>query len=224
LLTVLVDGKAGLRELLSRLFRWRVGVQWYAVALLTAPLLMTAVLFALSISSSEFLPAIITSADKVGLLLIGIVAGLAVGFFEELGWTGFAAPRLGLRFGILTTGLLMGILWGAWHFPLFSGSVGSSGAIPPTLYVAALLFSWLPPYRVLMVLVYDRTRSLLMIMLMHVQIVVGQFVLVPPTISGSSLLKLDLAWGAALWIGVAAILLRRSGLESKEDQGKGETP
>ena len=207
--TVLVDGMCGLRELLSGLFRWRVGTRWYAGALLTAPIVLTAVLFALSTSSPEFLPAIITSTDKVSLLLTGIVTGLAVGFFEELGWTGFAAPRLRRRYGILRTGLLMGILWGAWHFPLFSGSAISSGAIPPTLYVAVLLFSWLPPYRVLMVWVYDRTQSLLMIMLMHVPIVLAQFVLVPPTISGTSVLLLELAWAAALWIVVGAILLQR---------------
>src|SRR5215217_2199643 len=39
LLTSLLYGKAGLREFGSRLLRWRVGARWYAVALLTAPLL-----------------------------------------------------------------------------------------------------------------------------------------------------------------------------------------
>jgi hypothetical protein len=48
LLTVLISGKAGLRELLSRLLRWRVGGRWYALALLTAPILEMAVLLALS--------------------------------------------------------------------------------------------------------------------------------------------------------------------------------
>jgi uncharacterized protein len=41
LVIALAFGRAGLRDLRSRLFRWRVGVRWYAVALLTAPLLMT---------------------------------------------------------------------------------------------------------------------------------------------------------------------------------------
>ena len=51
LMTGLVDGRAGFRELRSRLLRWRVGARWYAVALLTAPLLLTAVLLALSLLS-----------------------------------------------------------------------------------------------------------------------------------------------------------------------------
>ena len=109
--TGLVSGRVGLRELLSRLLRWRVGVRWYAVALLTAPLSATAVLLALSHLSPEFLPGIFTSDDKMTLLLMGIVAGLTVGFFEELGWTGFAIPRVRLRYDVLTSGLIVGFLW-----------------------------------------------------------------------------------------------------------------
>ena len=101
LLTGLVYGRAGLREFLSRLLRWRVGARWYAVALLTAPLLVTAVLLALSLISPEFLPRIFTTSDKATLLLMGIAVGLVGGIFEELGWTGFAMPRLRLRYGVL---------------------------------------------------------------------------------------------------------------------------
>ena len=93
--TGLVAGKAGLSALFARLLRWRVGVRWYAVALLTAPVLITAILLALSPISQDFLPAIVTADDKASLLLVGIPAGLMVGLFEELGWTGFATPNCG---------------------------------------------------------------------------------------------------------------------------------
>ena len=56
LLTGLVSGRVGLRELLARLLRWRIGGRWYAVALLTAPLSTAAVLLALALLSPEFLP------------------------------------------------------------------------------------------------------------------------------------------------------------------------
>jgi hypothetical protein len=79
LLTSLVSGRAGLRELLSRLLRWQVGARWYAVALLFAPLLVTAVLLALSLLSPEFLPGIVTTEDRVTLLLFGIAWGLIGG-------------------------------------------------------------------------------------------------------------------------------------------------
>lgn len=210
LLTGLVSGRAGLRDVRSRLLRWRVSARWYAVALLTAPLLLTAIDFAFSLTSPAFLPAIITASDKTSLLLPAIVVGLAVPFFEELGWTGFAIPELRKRHGLLATGLIMGLLWGVWHFPLFSGSASSSGAVPPVLYVAVLLFSWLPPYRMLMVWVYDHTKSLFVAMLMHVPIVVGQFILGSPAMLGVPNVISVLVQGAMLWVVVVAVAVANS--------------
>jgi membrane protease YdiL (CAAX protease family) len=203
LLTGLVSGRAGLRELLSRLLRWRVGARWYAVALLTAPLSTAAALLALSLLSPEFLPGIFTSDDKATLVLTGIAAGLMVGFFEELGWTGFAVPRLRLHYGVLTTGLIVGLLWGAWHFILFWESGSLSGALPLALLLARL-FSWLPAYRVLMVWVYDHTESLLVAMLMHVSLVASTVIIEPP-LTGGDLLTYILVRGAVLWVVVAAV-------------------
>lgn len=206
-LTGLIYGRAGLRDLLSRLFRWRVGARWYTVALLTAPLLTTALLLALSLT-----PAIVTAADKASLLVSGFAIGFLVPFFEELGWTGFAIPELRQRHGILATGLIMGLLWGVWHFPIFSASAGSSGAVQPAIYLAVLLFSWLIPYRVLIVWVYDHTKSLLVAMLMHVPIVFDQFVLFPQVLSGVPLMVYLLLFTAGLWIFVIAAVLRPQSL------------
>jgi uncharacterized protein len=76
LLTGHLYGREGLRHLFILVRRWRVGVRCYAVALLTAPLLATATLLALSLRSREFLPIIFTSDEKVTLVLMGIVGGL----------------------------------------------------------------------------------------------------------------------------------------------------
>src|SRR5215218_412400 len=76
LLTGLIDGRAGLREFRSRLLKWRVGARWWAVALLTAPLVFTAVLLALSLISPEYLPRILTASGRPALLLMGIAVGL----------------------------------------------------------------------------------------------------------------------------------------------------
>jgi len=203
LLTGLSSGRAGFRELVSRVRRWRVGARWYAVALLTAPLLAMAVLLALSLFSPQFLPGIFTSGNKLSLLLMGIAAGLMVGFFEELGWTGFAIPRMRQRYGILTTGLIVGLLWGAWHFILFWESDSFSGALPLALLLARL-FSWLPAYRVLMVWVYDCTESLLVTMLMHVSLVASLIIIEPP-LAGKALLTYILARTAVLWAIVVVV-------------------
>ena len=205
LITSVIYGRVGLRDLLARVLRWRVSVRWYLVALLTAPLLMAAILFALSQTSPEFVPAIVTTDDKVGLLIFGTVMGLVVCFFEELGWMGFAAPELRKHYGLLPTGIIMGVPWGAWHYPLFSASAGASGAIPPTLYIAVMLFSFLIPFRILMVWVYDRTKSVLVVMLMHAPLAAGMTILLPPAMSGESVVIFDLAFAAALWVVVGAV-------------------
>src|SRR5215216_2108841 len=206
-MTGLVHGRAGLRELLRRMTRWRVGARWYAVALLTAPLLSVAVLLALSLSSSEYLPTILTTSDKASLLLLGIVGTMVGGIFEELGWTGFATPTLlsRMRYGVLGTGLIVGVLWGVAHFPLYYW--GASGDLSGALLVAVVaanVLAWFPPYRVLMVWVYDRTESLLLAMLMHGS-ATGSLVILASLVPGWPLFTFLLIFGAVLWVVVGAV-------------------
>ena len=208
LLTSLVDGRAGLRELMGRLLEWRVDPRWWAVALLTAPLLITATLLTLSLASPTFLPGILTSPGSASLLLFGIAVGLGAGCFEELGWTGFAVPGLRRRYGVLTTGLIAGGLWGAWHLLVVVWGIGSSaGTLPLALFVPLDLFSFLPAYRVLMVWLYDRTASLLVAMLMHASLTASMLILGPLAISGGTLLTYELVFAAALWVVVAAVVV-----------------
>ena len=203
LLTGLIYGKPGLKQLKDRLLKWRVGVGWYAFVFLAAPVLITATLLALSMT-----PAIVSAEDKVGMLLSGIVLGFVSSpFFEELGWTGFATPELRKRFGVLATGLIMGLLWGVWHFPIFSASIRAATSVPPALFMVVILFSWLLPYRVLMVWVYDHTRSLLLSILMHVPIVVAQFVLWPSDSTSTQIVIGDLVFTATLWALVVLVFV-----------------
>lgn len=209
LLTGLVDGKAGYRELLGRLTKWRVGIRWYAAALLGAPLLATAVLLALSLFSPEFIPALLTSGDKAGLLVMGVGVGLMVGVFEEMGWTGFVVPRMRRRYGVRATGVIVGLLWGAWHFPPFWETTSFSGALPLAVLLVRL-FAWLPPFRVLMVWVHDQTGSLSVTMLMHASLVLTTLTMPSMSLSGVNLLVWLTAWGAALWVVVAAVTKQRN--------------
>jgi membrane protease YdiL (CAAX protease family) len=204
LLTGLLDGRPGFRELFSRLIKWRVGMRWYAVSLLTAPLLITTILFMLSIVSPVFLPTLFTSDGNLTAILPAVVAGLAVGLFEETGWTGFAVPRLRSRYSVLYTGLLVGVVWGAWHFLPFWERDTFSGILPLLLLILRL-FSWLPPFRILMVWVYDHTESLLLSVLMHASLMASLTIFVPADLSGITLMVWILAWAAALWVGVAAV-------------------
>jgi membrane protease YdiL (CAAX protease family) len=208
LMTGLVSGWAGLRELRSRLLRWRVGARWYAAALLPGPLIVAVVLFALSLASPVFVPGIVTTDNRTTLLLFGLGWGLiGGGFLEELGWTGFAVPRLRLRSGALITGLVVGLLWGAWHFLIAFWSVGALAAgLPLGAFVAGFLAFYviaLPAYRVLMVWLYDRTASLFLAMLMHAVLSASTLVFQPESTSGY--LTWNLVLAAALWVVVAAV-------------------
>ncbi len=211
LLTVLVNGRSGLRELLSRFLRWRVGARWWAVALLTAPLLVTAILLGLSLTSPAFLPGIFTTDNRVGLLLSGLVVGLVFGgFLEELGWTGFVVPRMRQRYGILSTGLIVGFLWALWHFlPTFWGSGDSAGKLSLSLLLPPCLFyvGVLPAFRVLMVWVYERSgESLLVGMFMHASLTASALFILAPSVKGVSLMIYYLILTAALGLIVAAVV------------------
>jgi uncharacterized protein len=218
LMTGLLYGREGFRDLFARMRRWRVGARWYAVALLTAPLLVTAVLFALSLTTSEYLPTILTTSDKASLLLMGIVGTFVGGIFEELGWTGFATPTLlgRMRHGVLATGLIVGVLWGVVHLPLYYwGASGDlSGALLLAVVVANIL-AWFPPYRVLMVWVYDRTESLLLAMLMHGS-ATASLVILASLAPGWALFTFLLAFGAVLWVFVAAVAVSNGGHLSRQ--------
>jgi membrane protease YdiL (CAAX protease family) len=216
-LTGLVSGWAGFRDLVSRLLRWRVGLRWYAVAFLTAPLSVIATLLALSLLSPAFRPGFLTTTDGAsGLMPMswGMVVALSLfnGFVEELGWTGFAIPRMHRRYGVFITGLSVGLLWGAWHFASnLALSASSSAPIPLALFMLVLLFSFLPPFRMLMVWVYDRTESLLVAVLMHASLDAFWLTSTPPGLTSVDLVVWYLAWAALLWLIVAAVAVTSGG-------------
>jgi membrane protease YdiL (CAAX protease family) len=207
LLTGVLDGRTGLREILSRLLRWRVGVRWYAVALLPAPLLAGAVLFALSLTSPIF-----TADNKAAVVLSGLAAGAST-LLEEVGWTGFAVPRLRRRYNVVTTGIIVGVLWGAWHF--LQGLYISdtyAGTIPVTLFLVLNSFgaiAQLTAYRVLLVWVYDQTGSLLLVTLMHASLTASTIFIFRPLAVGMSFLMYGWLFTAALWVFVALVALTR---------------
>lgn len=214
--TGLVYGRSGFRDFRLRLFTWRANPGSYAVALLSAPVVISAVLFVLSLASPAFLPGIVTTSQKAGHVIAGIAVGLAAGVFEEIGWTGFAVPTLRRRYSVLATGLIMGPLWGAWHFLGNVAAAGTtSGTLSQSIFVPLilidLLIGWMVPFRVLMVWVYDRTKSVLVAMLMHVTLTASIRIFSPLEISGTSLFIYDFVLTAALWLVVAAVAVANRG-------------
>jgi membrane protease YdiL (CAAX protease family) len=194
--TALVDGRAGLRAMLSRMTCWQIDARWYAVALATMPLLLLAILSALAF--------LIAPAFAPTLSLLGLAA-LAAGFFEEIGWTGFAVPRLLSRWRPLAVGLVVGALWGLWHgmadYVIRGNALGSFWTVTFGLFVLPLV-AW----RVLMVWVYDHTRSGFVAQLMHFGYT-GSLMLFVPALSPTDDALVYAVLAGALWIGVAIVAI-----------------
>ena len=167
-------GRAGLLQLLKRIVTWRVGLQWYAVALLFIPAIYVAnvVILPGGLSALRNVPlAPLTSTYLSGMW----PAALSALFWEEIGWRGFALPLMQDRFGPLRGTLLLGLLWGLWHLPLwaFNPSVFNNlgAAWPGILAAYALYVGSVMAYSVFMAWVLNHARgSVLLAVLLHASI------------------------------------------------------
>ena len=225
LLIGLYHGRKGYRELLSRLIKWRVRVKWYAGALFIAPLTVFTTLLMLSLFSPVFLPGIFSSGNnpvasmfglpgtnKISLLLFVAMIGLFNGFIEELGWTGFVTPNLRLKHNFIMAGFQLGMVWGLWHLlSNYMGSAVGAGAFPLPLYMAVILFSFLPPFRILMTWVYDHTRSLFIAILMHASLDIFWMLSMPNVLTGQQRVTWYITWAIVLWGVVAIVGIVRNG-------------
>jgi uncharacterized protein len=205
-LTELTDGRAATRALLGRIFRWRVGVRWYVFAVGYIPAIKLSVALVHRAVTGVWL--------RFGQTAWYVMAG-AIAFStwvqagEEIGWRGYALPRLADRLGLATGSVLLGIVWASWHLPLFfipaADTLGQSFPLY-LLQVTALsvAMGWL----------YWRTGgSLLLVMLLHAAVNNTKDI-VPSAVPGATnplaLSTSLVAWltVALLWICAAYFLVR----------------
>ncbi len=172
IMTAITEGRPGVLRLLRRYVLWRVDAQWYLFVLFGIPALLLFSILVLPGAIAAFRVPALTFI--LGYLVTYIFIFFAGGpFFEEPGWRGFALPRLQQRSGPLLGTLILGVLWGLWHLPLFlipgyngagTGFVGIS--VPFIAFVIAatamaFIFTW----------VFNNTRgSLLLAMLLHASV------------------------------------------------------
>ena len=146
----------GLTALFRPLGTWRVGFAWYLAALLLPGgifVLGAAIWNALGHAEPLFYP-----PDDAALVAAAIVFPLG----EEIGWRGFALPRLMPRVGPLAASVIIGVVWTFWHVPMLT----LQGVRPvfylvfvPFMVGGSVLFTW----------IYRHTRgSLLLAVLTHV--------------------------------------------------------
>lgn len=159
-LIAVLHGKAGVGKLFRRLLVWRVGVGWWAAVVLLSGLPLAAV--GLNILLGGEAPDIAdTVPGLVFLFLFSIFPGSAGG--EELGWRGFALPHLQAVRSALGASIVLGVVWGAWHLPLY---LLGSDLRPLSLFAPWILMT--VAFSVLLTWVYNGTGgSLLLVVLFH---------------------------------------------------------
>jgi membrane protease YdiL (CAAX protease family) len=177
-MTAFEAGWPGLKSLGRRLWLWRVGLPWYLFVLLWPALLslcVTSVAILMGKPAPDFanppfvaLYPIPPAALQIGwwvympfVFLQQMTIGSALG--EELGWRGYALPRLQARTNALSASIILGLVWGIWHLPLY-WTVGdartsmSVGWLVAGLVLEAILYTW----------VFNHTKgSLLPALLFH---------------------------------------------------------
>ena len=133
----LTQGRAGLRELGSRMIRWQVGWIWWALAI-GLPLGVHLVTAGLNVAAGAGVPSLAFGSVTTFLLMFAVrmVNPLDGPLGEEPGWRGFALPGLQSTLSPLVSTLILAVLITGWHLPLF---FLEEGGLQPSFIVTALL-------------------------------------------------------------------------------------
>jgi CAAX protease family protein len=135
LVLAITSGKPGVLRLLRSIVHWRVGVQWYLVALLGIPVLNLLAFLVVPGTLADF----VAPDSRLPLLYWSEMAiSLTIGIappWEEIGWRGFAQSRIQRLHGPAVGSLILGALWGLWHLPFFFGPLAQTG--PDATFISA---------------------------------------------------------------------------------------
>jgi uncharacterized protein len=222
IMTGATEGRDGVRRLLRRIVLWRVGLGWYLFVLVGIP--------AILVLSTVVLPGALASfqaSDVPSTLFLYAVAGPVFLFaggpvFEEIGWRGFALPRLQRLYGPLVGSLVLGALWGLWHLPLFL--IPSWDTPHGSLLDVALFVTWAVAITIVITWVFNNTKgSILLAILAHGSInsaAVAMFALFPAPSVTDGITNAVIGFGIAALL-VVALTRGRLGYRQEEDLGTG---
>lgn len=206
-LTAQDKGATGVQALLRHIAQWRVPARWY----LFAAGYMAAIKLAVAVvhrAATGAWPRFGT--DPWYLVPFAVIFSIPFQAGEEVGWRGYALPRLVARFGFAGASLLLGLIWALWHLPQFfireADTYGQSFFVYGLQVVAlSVAISWL----------WARTDgSLLLPMLLHAAVNNSKDI-VPSAVPGATnpfgLNASLVGWltVAGLWVGAAYFLVRR---------------
>ena len=145
--TALADGRSGVRELRSRVFRFRVSPRWYVVAFVALPGAALATAFVLAGAA----PVVALASDPsiaISAVLGAVIAFALINWWEEAAWTGFALHRLQRRMGPVRASVVTTWMQAALHLPLvFIADGVTTGRVAPEnipFYLVALFVLPIP--------------------------------------------------------------------------------
>jgi membrane protease YdiL (CAAX protease family) len=210
LVTAAVDGRPGVRDLLRRTLRWRVGIGWYLLAALAIPVgaLVLAPLF-LGLAPLAGLLAnwpLLFTAFLPQLLL----ALVTVQFFEELGWVGLVQHRLQARHGALKASLLVALAFAFLHVPTYLRAPFSAENVVRDLSVLVIVVPFAIAFRILIAFAYNRAAYAVLIAAMTHASFNEASELVAPNVPGP--LAQILAFGSTALLAAVAVALSRATL------------
>lgn len=192
--TARAEGRAGVTRLLARIGHWQVGARWYAIAIGYFAVIKLAAALVHRIMTDEWPP---FGDTPVALMMMGIAISTWAQAGEEVGWRGYALPRLAQYVGLGGASLVLGVIWAVWHLPLFvlpdSGSTGQSFPVY-LLHVTALSVA-------LAFLYWKTDGSLLLVMLLHSA--VNNTTGIVPAAVGGAITPIALGGSLVAWATVA---------------------
>lgn len=214
-LTARAGGRVAVGALLRRILPGSAGGRWYAFAIFYMFAIKLAAAVILRLATGAW-PAF---GDTPLLLMAGsILISTPVQAGEEIGWRGFALPRLAARFGLARAGVLLGLIWAVWHLPFFFIPVSDTfhQSFPVYLLQVTALsvaLAWL---------YWRMGGNLLLVMLLHAAVNNTKDV-VPSAVAGASdpftLSSSAVAWltVALLWVSAGYFLLKMRDVRRVDD-------
>lgn len=213
LILAVAIGRGELQRLLEGFSPQRVSLQWALVALVV-PLGMIAIAIAVSVGAFGAAVPVIT-IGVLGMLVVEFVRILFLGgpLEEELGWRGFALPRLQEQRSAFSSSVILGAIWGAWHVPLYfvagTGQQETAASAGPAFAITAFVV-WTIGLSILFTWLFNETRgSLIVVILFHAAVNLGAFV---PAAVGSTGAA-SFLYALVTWV-VALIVAARFGHEN----------
>lgn len=196
-LTWFVDGSNGLRDLFARMCRVAIPVRWYAALLIPPALVLTVLSCMKTFVSADF------ASNR---FWIGIAFGFVAGFFEEIGWMGFAFPKMRRIENALAPAVLLGLLWGAWHIPVidYLGTSTPHGAYWLPFFLA--FTAAMTAMRVLIAWTYANTKSVALAQLLHASSTGSLVIFSPPHVTAAQESLWYAIYAASLWLLVASVV------------------